>query len=99
MPAGRDHDLPPSGRAGQHAGRQCRQQTGPHDGRLAAARCADHGQQATLHHSGDELGDEPLAAVEQLGVAGLERGKALVHARATWSPDPRRPWRPPARVD
>ena len=77
--AGRgEDDLAPAGGAGQHAGGQGRQQTGPHRRGLAAARRADDGQQPGLDQAGHQLRDEPLAAVEQLGIGVLERGQTLV---------------------
>ena len=77
MLAGADHDLRPALAAGEDAALQGGQEAGLHDGRLAAARGADHGEQGRADEPCHQLGDEPLTTEEVLRVIGLERREAL----------------------
>ena len=78
--AGTDHRLRPVLAARQHAAGERGQQPGPHDRGLAAARRADDREQRRADEARDQLGHEPLAPEEVLGVVGVERGEALVRA-------------------
>ena len=69
---GRITRLGPVLAARQHAAGERGQQPGPHDRRLAAARRADDREQRRADEPRDELGDEPLAPEEVLGVGGVE---------------------------
>ena len=64
----------------QPLARECREQAGTQQRRLAAARRADEREQRRIRQTCDELLDEPLAAEEELGVARFELGEALVRA-------------------
>ena len=66
--------------AGQRAARQRGQQTGPDDRGLAAAGRADDAEQRRADELRDEVGDEPLAPAEVVGVGRLERCEALERA-------------------
>ena len=68
---GHDDVGPPRTFAGQPAAADEREQTGPDERRLAAAGCADDGDEPAIEHPRRELGDEPLAADEQIGVRRL----------------------------
>jgi hypothetical protein len=80
-----DEHAPPALAPGQHAAGERGQQPGTQQGRLAAARRADDAEEARAHEAGDELGHEPLAAEEVVGIGGLEAGQAFeradIHAR------------------
>jgi hypothetical protein len=67
----------PAGAAGEDAAGEGREQAGAKDGRLAAAGRADDGEEAGTDQTGDELGDEPLATEEVVGIDWLEAGEAL----------------------
>ena len=73
---------PPAPAAGQHTAGEGREQTGAQDGGLAAARRADDAEEAGADEAGDELGDQPLAAEEVVGVDGLEARQTLERADA-----------------
>ena len=66
--------------AGQDAGRQPREQASPQRGGLAAPRGSDDTRQRRTGEPRDHLGDEPLAAEEELGVLHLERRQPLERA-------------------
>ena len=66
--------------AGQRAARQRGEQPGPDDRRLAAAGRADDAEQRRADELRDEVGDEPLAPAEVVGVGRLERCEALERA-------------------
>ena len=72
-----DEHLAPALAAGQHACGQGREQAGAQHRGLAAARGADDAEQAGADESGNQLGDEPLAAEEVVGIGGLEAGEPL----------------------
>ena len=78
--AGAHEHAPPAPAAGQHAFGEGRDETGAEDGRLAAARRADDAEEAGADEAGDELGDEPLAAEEVVGIDGLEARQTLERA-------------------
>ena len=59
----------------QHAAGECRQQPRANRRRLPAARRSDHGEQRRAHEPRDQLGDQPLAPEEVLGVGRVERGQ------------------------
>ena len=71
---------PPAPAARQHAAGEGREETGAEDRRLAAARRADDAEEAGPDEAGDELGDEPLAAEEVVGVDRLEARQTLERA-------------------
>ena len=71
----------PAFAAGQDPAGQRGQQTGPDDGRLAAAGRADDAEQRRADEPRDELGDELLAAEEVVGVVDVEGRQALVGAQ------------------
>jgi hypothetical protein len=75
-----DDQLPPAVATGQHALGQGRQQPSPDQRGLPAARRADHADQTSPDEVGDQLGDQPLPAEEELSIAGLETGQPLVGA-------------------
>ena len=75
--AGSQHRARPALAAGQHPRGKRGQQAGAHGRRLAAARWPDHAQQARARQPRHELGDEPLAAEEQLRVPDVERLQPL----------------------
>ena len=68
------------GRPGQHAGGEGRQQASAHQRGLAepAPPTTARGR---LGQARDQFGGEPLAAVEQVHVGGLERLDARVRGR------------------
>ena len=70
----------PAVAAGEHAVVQRRQQAGLERRRLAAARRPDDAQQRGAGEPRDHLGDEALAAEEDVGVVDFERGEALERA-------------------
>ena len=72
--------------ARQAAAADERDEAGPDDRRLAAPRRADDGDQPTVEHARRELGDQPLAPDEQVGVLRTVRGEGAVRL----APDPRR---------
>ena len=78
--AGTDHGLRPILAARQHAAGERGQQPGSHDRRLPAPRRADDREQRSADEARHQLGDEPFAPEEVLGVVGLERGETLVWA-------------------
>jgi hypothetical protein len=61
--------LPPAVAAGQHTLPQRREQAGPDQGGLAAARGADHPDQARADQVSDQISDQPLSAEEERRVA------------------------------
>jgi hypothetical protein len=65
---------------GEHAVVERWQQTGLERRRLAAARRPDDAEQRCAREPRDHLGDEALAAEEDVGVLDLERGEALERA-------------------
>ena len=71
---------PPAAAARQHSTRQRREQAGAEHRRLAAARRADDPEEARADQPRDELGHEPLAAEEVVGVDGLEARQPLERA-------------------
>ena len=75
MPPGRISAWRQRSDAGQHAAGQRRQQAGAHRRGLPAAGRPDHGEQRRAHEPGDQLGHEPLATEEVLGVGRVERGE------------------------
>jgi hypothetical protein len=80
MLAGAEQRDRPAGAAGQHAVGERGEQSGAHGRRLAAPRRADHAHQARARQPRHHVGHEPLAAEEDGGVAGLERGQPLERA-------------------
>ncbi len=78
--AGTQQQTPPALAARQHASGEGRQETGAQDRRLAAARRADDAEEAGADEAGDELGDEPLAAEEVVGIDRLEARETLERA-------------------
>ena len=66
--------------ARQNPAGQRRQQSGPHDGGLAAARRSYDPEQRRADRPRDQLGDEPLASEEVPGVGDVEAGEALERA-------------------
>ena len=68
---------PPMLRARQRAARQRGEQPGPQQRGLARPRCAEDADQAPLGEPRDELGDEPFAPEEHVGVADVEGRQAL----------------------
>ena len=66
--------------AGQHAGRQRREQPGPQRRRLAAPGRPDDARQRRAGEPRDQLGDQPLTAEEDVGVLDVERRQALERA-------------------
>ena len=83
--AGAQQHPPPALAARQHSAGERRQEAGAEDRRLAAARRADDAEEAGADEPGDELGDEPLAAEEVLGVGRLEAREPLERADALGS--------------
>jgi hypothetical protein len=77
---GPDDCLGPVLAAGHHAPGEGWQQPGSHDRRLAAAGRADDREHRRADEACDQLGDEPFAPEEVLGVVGVERREALVRA-------------------
>ncbi len=70
--AGTQQQTPPALAARQDSSGEGREETGAEDRRLAAARRADDAEEAGADEAGDELGDEPLAAEEVVGIDRLE---------------------------
>lgn len=66
--------------SGEHAGLERGHEPGLDDGRLAASRRADDPNEWRAGQPRDEIGDEPLAAEEVLGVGRGEGGEALERA-------------------
>ncbi len=79
---GRSSRRPPALAARQHAVGEGREETGAQDRRLAAARRADDAEEAGADEACDELGHEPLAAEEVVGIDRLEARKTLERADA-----------------
>ncbi len=75
-----DQRLRPAIAPRQHAAREGGQQPSPQHRRLAAPGRSDDGEQRCVGHARDQLGDQPLAPEEVLGVGGVERRDALVRA-------------------
>ena len=80
--AGTQQQAPPALAARQHPSGEGREETGAEDRRLAAARRADDAEEAGADEAGDELGDEPLAAEEVVGIDRLEARETLERADA-----------------
>ena len=80
MLAGPQQHLPPAGAAGQRAGRERRQHARAQQRGLADPRRAEDAHQRPLGQPRDQLGDDPVAAAEELGVRALERGQPLERA-------------------
>ena len=78
--AGTQQQTPPALAARQDSSGEGREETGAEDRRLAAARRADDAEEAGADEAGDELGDEPLAAEEVLGIDRLEARETLERA-------------------
>ena len=91
--AGAQQDPLPVAAARQGPARQRRQQAGAQHRGLAAPGCADEREQRRADQSRHQLGDQPLAAEEVLGVVGLEGGEALerAHDRRLRPGEPCRP--------
>ena len=79
--AGTQQQPPPTLAARQDSSRDRRQEPGPQDRRLAAARRPDDAEEAGSDQAGDELGDEPLATEEEVGVNRLEARQTLERAK------------------
>ena len=77
---GAQQQTPPPLAARQDPSGEGREKTGADEGRLAAARRSDDAQEADADEAGDELGDEPLAAEEILGIHRLEARETLERA-------------------
>ena len=75
--AGTQQQTPPAPAARQHPSGEGREETGAKNRRLAAARRADDAEEAGADEAGDELGHEPLAAEEVVGVDRLEARETL----------------------
>ena len=75
-----DQRLRPAVAPRQDAAREGGQQPGPQHRRLAAPRRSDDREQRCADQARDQLGDQPLASEEVLGVRGVERRQALVRA-------------------
>ena len=78
--AGTQQQTPPALAARQDSSGEGREETGAEDRRLAAARRADDAEEAGADEAGDELGDEPLAAEEVVGIDRLEARQTLERA-------------------
>ena len=78
--AGTQQQTPPALAARQHSSGEGRKKAGAEDRRLAAARRADDAEEAGADEAGDELGDEPLAAEEVVGIDRLEARQTLERA-------------------
>ena len=78
--AGTQQQTPPPLAARQGSCGEGREKAGADERRLAAARRADDAQEAGADEAGDELGDEPLAAEEVLGIHRLEARETLERA-------------------
>ena len=78
--AGTQQQTPPALAARQHSSGEGREKTGAEDRRLAAARRADDAEETGADEAGDELGDEPLAAEEVVGIDRLEARETLERA-------------------
>ena len=78
--AGAQQQTAPPLAARQDSSGEGREKTGADERRLAAARRADDAQEADADEAGDELGDEPLAAEEVLGIHRLEARETLERA-------------------
>jgi hypothetical protein len=77
---GPQQQTPPTLAAWQHPSSQGRQETGTQDRRLATARGADDREETGADEAGHELGDEPLASEEVLGIDRLEGRETLERA-------------------
>ena len=75
--AGAQQQTPPARATRQDASGERRKQAGAKHRRLAAARRADDAEEAGADEPGDELGDEPLAAEEVVGIHRLEARQTL----------------------
>ena len=78
--SGAQQQPPPAFAARQDSAGEGRKKAGAEDRRLAAARRADDAEEARADEARDELGDEPLAAEEVVGVDRLEAREALERA-------------------
>ena len=72
-----DQHPPPAFATWQHSGGQSGEEACPEQGGLAAARGAHDAEQAGADEVGDQLGHEPLATEEVVGIGGLEAGETL----------------------
>ena len=88
MRSGTQHGDRPPLAAGQHAGRERREQAGPQRGRLAAPGRSHDARQRGAGQPRDQLGHEPLAAEEVARVVDVERRQALERADDTTSTPP-----------
>ena len=78
--AGTEQHAPPALAARQHSSGEGRKEAGAEDRRLAAARRADDAEEAGADEAGDELGNEPLASEEVVGIDRLEARETLERA-------------------
>ena len=80
LPGSQQH-LSPTGAAGQRPRAQRREHAGAQQRGLADSRRAEDPDQRPLGQPRDQLGHDPVAPAEEVGVRALERGQALERAQ------------------
>src|SRR6201995_3315718 len=73
-------DLAPAGAAGQGPCAERRQHPSAQQRGFTDSRWAEDSDQRPLRQPGDQLGDDPVPATEELGIRALERGQTLERA-------------------